>query len=450
MSSMTQAIRRLKSHYADLLPDSLIFATCRALGHPWRDRQLNPARTTHLFVQQVLHGNTAISHLRHLGGLAVSDSAYCQARQRLPVAFFRRLQQAATGRIVADPATAGRWRGHRTYVVDGSSFSMPDVPELQAAFGQPGGQAPGCGFPTAHLLARFDAMHGFLLQTVALPLRSHDLAGVPTLHAALQSGDLLVGDRAYASFAHLALCRQRRVHALFRAHPKQIVSFRPHRRHRRRTCHRPGSAGQPSSPWLRRLGRHDQLVEYTKPPERPDWLSAEAYAALPERLVVRELRYWIKVPGRRTRVVTLVTTLTDARRYSARALARLYGQRWQVEGHLRHLKTTLGMDVLHCQSFVGVLKELLMFVVVYNLVRRVMVQAARQQGVAVERVSFVDAWRWLRQARPGEAVPKLKVNPARPGRVEPRVRKRRPKEFPVMQRPRAQLRQAMYIQNDAA
>jgi len=154
------------------------------------------------------------------------------------------------------------------------------------------------------------------------------------------------------------------------------------------------------------------------------------------------------VPGRRTQVVTLVTTLLDPRRYSRRALARLYGLRWTVATNLAHLKQTLGLDVLHCRTFVGVMKELTMFVTAYNLARRVMRQAGAQQEVPAERISFGDALRWLAQAHIGEALPRLRVVPRRPGRAEPRVRKRRPQEYDLMNQPRAVLRQALYDQKD--
>jgi IS4 transposase len=192
------------------------------------------------------------------------------------------------------------------------------------------------------------------------------------------------------------------------------------------------------------------LVEYHKPKERPEWMSAAEYAALPETLVVRELRYDIHLPGRRTRRVTLVTTLLDPKRYPAAALAQLYGLRWRAETDLKHLKETLGLDVLRTQTVPGVVKELVAFVIIYNLVRRVMHVAARQQAVEPSRVSFVDAWRWLRHARPGEEVPLLRVNPERPGRAEPWARKRRPKQYDLMRRPRAELRQALFRQKDAA
>jgi hypothetical protein len=445
MLTIPQALHRIKGNLADAVPESLLQRLCQDLDYSFRQRTLTPVVTTYLFLQQILHGNTAVGTLRHLSGLDFTDSAYCQARGRLPVAFFRRLQRAVTGTCYrdedADPAA--RWHGHRLWLLDGSSFSMPDRPELQEAFGQPGAQAAGCGFPTAHLLVLFDAHAGFLRKALPAPLRTHDLSRAALLHPALAPGDLLLGDRAFCSYAHLALLRQRRLHGLFRAHQKVLIDFRPHRRyvHPQRAGKAP--AGLPRSRWLKRLGKHDQLVEYYKPRERPTWMTAEDYARLPEALVVREVRFRVRELGRRVRQVTLVTTLLDPRRYPARALAKLYAKRWQVETDLRHLKQTLGMDVLRCTTLSGVIKELLMFVVVYNLVRRVMHEASRRQGVAPDRISFVDALRWLRHARPGEDLPRLRVNPERPGRVEPRVRKRRPKQYPRMTRPRAELRKAL-------
>lgn len=414
MTSIKHALRRIKAELADVLPEAHILRAARDCGLAWRQRLLTPAATAHLFLTQVLHGNTAVAHLRHLSGLDFTDAAYCQARARLPFAFFRRLQRLATGRLAGD-GPDGRWRGHRTYYLDGSSFSMPDTDELRAAFGQPGNQAEGCGFPVAHLLVRFAARTGFLCQAAASPLRTHDLRHAAALHAGLAPGDVLVGDRAFASYAHLALCRARGLHAVFRQHQ---------RRGRGR--------------------RRDRLVEYRKPRRRPAWLSAAEYAALPEALVVREVRVRLGEAGQRTRELTLVTTLLDRRRYPARALAALYGARWEVETNLRHLKQALGMDVLRCRTVPGVMKEWAMFLVAYNLVRRVMCAAGRRQGVAPGRISFVDALRWLRCARPGEEVPRLRVNPQRPGRHEPRVKKRRPKEYDLMRRPRKELRNRLF------
>jgi hypothetical protein len=441
MTSIPQALRRIKANVENALPESTVRSLADDLARAHYHRTLTPVVTTYLFLQQVLHGNTAVGQLRHLSGLDFTDSAYCQARQRLPVGFFRRLHQAVLGpcRRHATPL----WHGHRVFGLDGSSFSMPDTPELQEQFGQPAGQAEGCGFPTAHLLVQFDLADGFLLRALASPRRTHDLRHAAVMHQDLAVGDLVLGDRAFCSYAHLALCVRRGLHGLFRAHQRLIISFRPRRRHAGPGKAGPAEAGLPRSRWLKKLGKDDQLVEYFKPKDKPAWMTAAEYAALPESVVVRELRFAVRVPGRRPRVITVVTTLLDPEKYPARDLARLYEKRWDVEVNLRHLKQTLGMDVLRCRTYPGVMKELLMFVVAYNLVRRVMVLAARRQGVEANRVSFVDALRWLRQAKRGEPVPRLKVNPERPGRCEPRVRKRRPKQYSLMRKPRAVLRAAL-------
>jgi hypothetical protein len=179
---------------------------------------------------------------------------------------------------------------------------------------------------------------------------------------------------------------------------------------------------------------------------RPVWMTAEEFAALPLTLTVRECRYQVTRPGFRVRTVTLVTTLLDADAYPAEELASLYYRRWGVETDLAHLKTTLGMDVLRCETEAGVLKELTTFAIVYNLVRLVMLEASRRQGVPPERISFVDALRWLCSSPPGTPLPELVVNPHRPGRVEPRCKKRRAKKHPYMIQPRRVLRQRLLEQ----
>jgi hypothetical protein len=438
--TIASAVDRIKSELKELVPERMLQRLVNDWGQSHRDRLLPPAVTTELFLQQILHGNTAITHLRHLSGRDFTASAYCQARARLPVEFFRRLSRAVVERCRHDEPPR-LWRGLRLVVIDGTSFSMPDTEELRATFGQPTGQADGCGFPVAHLLAVVEADTGYLLEASVAPVYTHDSKAMPSADVVLQPGDLVLGDRAFGSFAHLARLRQQGMHALFRAHQRQIVSFRAHRRHATPEMTDAQARGLPRSRWLKRLGRHDQIVEYLKPACRPDWMSAEDYAALPEVLRVREVRFRTGLPGCRVRTITIVTTLLDAHRYPAKALARLYRQRWQIEVDLRHLKQTLKMDVLHCQTVLGVMKELLMYVTVYNLVRRVMVQAGRRQGVEPRQISFVDVLRWLRNARPGQAMPDFLVLKERPLRFEPRVRKRRPKQYPLMTRPRDKLKE---------
>jgi len=445
MLSIPQALTRIKGNVPEYLPEATLKRLCRELQLPFRDRLLTPVVTAHLFLRQVLEGNTPIAELRRLTKFPFSGAAYCEARQRLSLAFCQRLHFAALGlcRPYSEHDRDARWRGHRAFFLDGSSCSMPDTAELQDEFGQPGGQAEGCGFPVAHLLVQFDAHHGYLHRALAAPLRTHDLAHAAVTHEGLRPGDVLAGDRAFCSFAHLALLQRRGVFGLFRAHQRLLISFEERRPHAGPGRAKPGQAGLPRSRWLKRLGQDDQLVEYFKPAECPDWLDPKDYEKLPASVVARELRVKVKDPGCRVKVLTLVTTLLNPRLYPKWALAHLYGARWGVETNLKHLKQTLGLDVLRCRSRKGVLKELAMFAVIYNLVRRVMTEAARRQQVKPHRISFADALRWLRAADRGEELPPLVVNPERPGRHEPRVKKRRAKAYTWMTKPRAVLREAL-------
>jgi len=432
-------LRRLRQDVAQCLAPESIRSACQAAGHTWRKCRLDPVTIVHWFVTQILHGNTSLEHIALLSGGLFTGAAYCLARALLPRAVLQNVLQGLVAALVLTPEAERTWRGHRTFLIDGSAFSMPDTPELQNRFGQPSGQAPGCGFPVAKILALFHAGTGALLKVMVAPLRSHEMAHASAIHPALRSGDVLVGDRGFCSFAHLAMLAEGGIHAVIRMHQRQIVDFTPGRPHAVPGANRAVN-GLPRSRWLKQLGMQDQVVEWLKPEDHPQWMSAERYATLPESLVVRELRYKIGRPGYRTRMVTLVTTLQDAQVYPLDALAALYGARWRVELNLRHLKTTMKMDVLKCKTVEGVLKELTVYAIVYNLICVVMTEAARRQGVEVERISFACAWRWLVAAEPGEDLRKLVINPDRQGRIEPRVRKRRPKQYPLMKIPRSELR----------
>lgn len=437
-------LNRLRQDLAAALSRDAIEEACRRAKHSWRRRVLDPATTIYLFLLQVLHGNTACQHVVHFGGWSFSDSAYCQARKRLPLAVFHRLLEETAARFRAATADRSRWLGHRVWLVDGSSFSMPDEPELQRHFGQPAGQRPGCGFPVAKWLALFDLATGMLLRSATAPLRTHDLAGASAISQPLEPGDLVLGDRGFCSYAHLALLVGRRLHGVFRVHQKQIVDFTPGRPRARR-----GSKdlpGLPHSRWVRAQGDSDQVVVWPKPKGKPSWMTAEEYGALPGEVAVRELRYRVEVPGYRVREITLVTTLLDATLYPASALAELYYRRWQVEINFKSIKITMKMDALRCATVEGVLKELAVFCLAYNLVRSVMAESARSQGVASDRISLVDAVRWLIGSEEA-AVTVLVVNPVRRGRVEPRVVKRRPKQYMRMTEPRADLRKKLPMKN---
>jgi hypothetical protein len=198
----------------------------------------------------------------------------------------------------------------------------------------------------------------------------------------------------------------------------------------------PAVKGLPRSRGLKARGVQAQRVTWVTPKTRPSWLARETLAALPEALVLREGRYHLGTPGFRTRQMTLVTTLLEAKVYGVADLAALYRRRWPVETALAQLKTTRPMDVLPGKTVPGVLKELTIFALVYTLVRLVMCQAAGLQQSEGERISIQDALRWLSAPRTARPLGALLVNPTRPHRVEPRVKQRRPKPFPLMITPR--------------
>jgi hypothetical protein len=182
----------------------------------------------------------------------------------------------------------------------------------------------------ATLLVLCDAA-GFITRALTAPLPTHDASQLARLYDAMEEGDVLVYDRAACSFAHFALLWQRNLHAIFRLHQGRIVSFRPGRKHARQRS-KGQRAGQPKSQWIKRLGQHDQLVRWFKPKDKPAWMTQQAYDALPDSLVLRELRYGVNRKGYRSQTVTLATTLLDPRQYPAAELAEQFRGRWETSG----------------------------------------------------------------------------------------------------------------------
>lgn len=429
--SITRSVQQIKEDLRSIVDPNLIVDLCRAAGHAWRDRTLGPVETVFLFITQILHGNTSCAHVRQFGNFAFSRSAYCAARMRLPVEVFRGLL-CETGKTLTERGrSVGRWRGHRVVSIDGSTFSMADTNELRALFHWAPEQR-GFEFPVSKFVAMFDLMTGALLDLEPATMRDHELKIVPSLHHRLEPGDVVVADRLYCTYAYLASLSQQQVHVVIRVPTgSRCVDFRPHRPHAR---HKHGKG--PQSVWIARLGSHDQIVEWIKPAEAPPWLPLEVWHRLPERLRVREFRYRLTRRGFRSREVTVVTTLLDPDRYPKSAVAQLYGRRWEIETNLRHLKTTMRMDVLRCQTVEGIHRELAVFGMVYNAVRLVMMHVAPARGVPPDRVSFVDVLRWLALGCPGHELPAFELNPIRCRSPAPRVVRRRHKNHTYMTRPR--------------
>jgi len=438
MATLSSTLERVKQDIHRYLPDALIHQIFTQAGHRWRKRKFDPVTTVHLFILQVLCFNTAITHLRHLAGMPVNAAAYCKARMRLPLAALESLLERLALSI-AGVQGQRLWCGLATYLVDATCSIAPDTKDTQKKFPQPKGPKKGCGFPIPKLLGLFDAYSGLIVRVVFGPLYRHDLRSAIGLHAGLTLGDLLVGDRAFCSYMHLALLSGRGVLALFRIHASRLVSFKP----RRKRKHPRGKAKRGKQVQrLRRvksLGKHDQIVRWKKPGDRPDWLSLWQFQELPEEMLIRELHFVVQGDGGRTREVTIATTLLDPELYPREKIAELYGLRWRVETHFAELKTTLKMRRIKCRTAAGVQKEMVVYCIVYNLAHAVMQESAAKQETTPDRISFIDTVRWMLWAKPGEELPKLLINPRREGRHQPRVVKDRHDGYQRMTRPRREM-----------
>lgn len=452
MASIAFIIGQIQQDPSRCLEHLPIREVCEELNLVFRERLLDPATTVALFIRQVLNGNRSCATVRHWGKGSFSPQAYCNARKRLPLEVLRRLSRRLcdAARRLTDEVD-NLFLTHHVFVADGSSFSMSDTEELQAHFGQSGAQKKGCGFPVAHLLALFDLNSGMLSEAIVSPMRTHDLRHIAKMHPLMRPGDLLLGDTAFGSYAHFARLYQAQLHGLMPAHQNRIIDFTPQRPFAMPEKTDDQSKGLPRSRWIKSLGKDDQLVEWFKGPVAPDYMSQADYDALPASIIVRELRRNVYHPGLERWVeLDIVTTLLDEKTHPPETLTQLRLRRWQVEVNLRHLKTTMGMEVLKCKSVEGVMKELAVFTLVYNLVRLLMLEAAARQKTRPDRISFKDVLSWIQFVRPGETMPRFVINHPRPDRLEPRAIKRRPKPYDRMNRPRSQMRNALKKQAQKA
>lgn len=416
MASILTSLKRAQNGTFELsLPASLVTDACREVGYRFRERLLTPALTLQLFCLQILHGNTAITHLRHLAGIDFSPSSYSEARARLPLDLLLTLLERMSG-LMADAASAvcpPPLFGRRLVVVDSTTFSMPDMAGLVQYFGLPPGQKTDIGYPVGKAMALMDYATGMFTKLLPTHQFIHDMRGAIKLHPALKTGDILLGDTAFCSFAHVCLLARMGVDVIFRLHQR-----------------RPKEAG---------------MQRWNKNKKPPVWMAQEQHDALPGSVDVRVVKHYVEQKGFRTLILYIATTLMDEKTWPDWLLAEVYPRRWEIEVCFKHLKTTMEMDVLKCKSVDGVLKELAVFLLVYNRVRLAMVQTAARQRVNVMRVSLIDTVRHMAVSMIGlPGVERIIVNPLRPGRHQPRVRRRRPKEFSMMTKPRSELKEALF------
>lgn len=369
-----------------------------------------------------------------LPAVSTDTGAYCKARQRLPEGFFRRLWRRLGVSLSAGARREDLWRGRVVKVVDGSSSSMPDTAANQRVYPQPAGQKEGCGFPVVAFVGVFCLATGAVLDIAMGTWLLHDLTLFHFVRRAFSRGDIMLADRAYCAWAQLALMRAQGVDVVVRMHQRRRADFRRGRV----------------------VGLLDHIVTWTKPAQPPRSVPLKDYRRLPEMLLVREIRFRVESKGFRPQTITLATTLLDAQAYPVEDLADLYARRWEVELNFRDIKTTMQMETLRGKSPAVVRKEIHVHLLVYNLVRAVICEAGTRCGVRPRRISFKGAIQYITahvdllahyraHQRPSASTRLLdlvarQIIPHRPRRVEPRVRKRRPKNYPLMTRPRAQLK----------
>jgi hypothetical protein len=417
----------------------------RQLDPPQRQRLFPPTTVFWLFLYQVLDPQRScrealaqfLASLFGATGQTASQStaAYCKARAKLPLEPVRAAARQTADRV---EQRGGHWRfcGRRVRVADGTGLSMPDTPANQKRWPQSSRAKAGCGFPVMRAVAVFSLATGALIDLAHGSLAVAERTLMRSLWPLLEFGDVLLADRGFSSFAEFFLLSRRGVDCVTRK-----------------------DARRQNAAVVRTLGKNDRIVEWKNTGVRPQWIDEEDWRRMPERLWVREVKVEVDNPGFRTRVVWVVTTLLDHRAYPARELARLYRRRWRVELYFRDIKGTMGMDVLRCRTPAMVEKELWMKVAAYNLIRGLMVEAAVRNGERPERLSFKGTVAALRQwgpmlagedddRRPREAYHAFldylakDLLPDRPGRTEPRARKRRPKNYQLLTKPRREFKES--------
>jgi len=370
------------------------------------------------------------------GPCSSNTGAYCRARAKLSELAIHRLAAEVAEGCEKQVNAEWLWRGHHVYLVDGTTISMPDTPENQETYPQSSSQPEGLGFPMARLVVLMSLATGMLVDMAMGPYAGKETGEPALLRQLLEGlapGDILLADRYYCSYFMIALLMESGVDFVTRVHQRRETDFR---------------RGQ-------RLGRNDHLVEWQRP-ERPEWMDRQTYDQMPRSIQVREIHVHVGHPGFRVESLVVVSTLTDADYYTHDDIAQLYGCRWLAELDIRAIKITMGMDILRCLTPPMVRKEIWTCLLAYNLIRRAMLQSAQESGYTPRQLSFSTAmqaiaasWQILVVSSDSVAARLVQIELEslaehtvgnRPGRVEPRAVKRRPKAHALLTKPRAQAR----------
>jgi hypothetical protein len=442
----TRQQRRLHHHVGNtdsydmfnLLTGPKLLDRVEALLPDHREREFPPTETLSMFLAQALSADGSCRQAvndaavkRLVGGLSAcstNTSGYCQARARLPLTMISTLARQCGGILAEDAAVWWHWRGRRVRLVDGATVTLADTEENQEDYPQPNSQKAGLGFPICRVVALLCLGSGALLDAAVGPCEGKggdEQTLLREMLDTLQADDILLGDAFYPTYFLLWELIRGGVDGLFEQHGarKRSTDF---------------SKGE-------KLGARDHLIVWTKPKQRPDWMSPYEYDQVPTTLKVREFQADGKI---------MVTTFLCPKETPKKALKVLYRCRWHVELDLRNIKTTLGMEHLRCKTPEMAVKELWVYLLAYNLIRLLMAQAALLADQIPRQLSFkhtVQIWMAWQQRGGGthdgvsiHALLILIAEPRvglRPGRIEPRALKRRPKPFPLLTKPRKAARE---------
>jgi len=322
-----------------------------------------------------------------------------------------------------------KWNGRSVFIVDGSHVSMPDTPENQAVYQQPPTQKPELGFPLARITVRLSLATGACHDLAIAPYQGKG-TGEKTLfrrmYGTLNPGDVVVADALFDDyFIACELC-DRDIDLVARVQHERVGS---------RTIE----------------SRPDGDIIIWERPNKPHGMTGEQYRRYPKHLLMRQVTVDARDKNNRVNQFKVVTTILDMS-IDGEQIGDLYERRWDGEVDIRSIKSTMQMDILRCKTPDMVHKEIWTHLLAYNLLRTVMAVAANENDIEPRQVSFKGAKQALtafapkiEAARPEDRAPLIDAMLAtiayhrvgdRPGRWEPRARKRRPKKAAPLTQPR--------------
>ena len=377
-----------------------------------------------------------------LGSPTRDTGDYCRARSKLSEAALHELSCEVAEELEQAADESWLWKGkHHAKLIDGFTLTMPDTPKNQARYPQQKAQKPGVGLPIARAVAIVSLATACVTDLAMGPYKGKqtgESALLRSMLGSLAAGDIAVMDRYYCSFMMIALLLSQGTQTCARKHHLRHSDFRRGKR----------------------LGKYDHIIVWTRP-QRPTWMDEETYSQIPETLQLREIRYHIVEPGRRTQSIDIITSLVDADEYTKEDIAELYGFRWSSELDIRSIKDSLNLGHVRCKSPEMVHREVWTTILGYNLIRTTAAGAALLNGKQPRQVSFTSTCQyvlasWMQMSGglidesllQGYLLLMLKQIAAcevanRPGRLEPRVLKRRRHGYKLMQKPRNQLRREL-------